>query len=198
MTRLLALRHAPTDWNESGQLQGRADRPLSPLGRSTAATWSLPPFAADWPVFCSPLKRAQQTAVLMRLRPGIEPALIEMDWGAWEGRNLGELRRTGGEDFARIEAAGLDLQPPQGESPRAVAARLSTWLEGLVRDSVAIAHKGVLRALVHLATGWSFEGKIPVKAPSGTALLFHREAGSLRVEPYAYSLLPPRRDTSSG
>jgi broad specificity phosphatase PhoE len=195
MTRLLALRHAPTDWNESGRLQGHADRPLSPAGRAAASSWRLPPVAADWPVVCSPLKRAHQTAVLMRLRSTVEPALIEMDWGAWEGQSPKDLRAAGDAAFAAAEAAGLDLQPPQGESPRSVARRLAAWLERLPRDSVAITHKGVLRALVHLATGWAFAGKIPVKAPAGTALLFHREEGTLRLEPYPYSLLVATRES---
>lgn len=195
MTQLLALRHAATDWNEQGLLQGRNDRPLSPAGRAAAAAWRLPVFAQDWPALCSPLKRAHQTALLMRLRPTVEPALVEMDWGNWEGRSLPELRSDGGGAFATAEAAGLDLQPPSGESPRKVAERLSAWLERLPRDSVAVTHKGVLRALVHLATGWPFEGKIPVKAPAGTALLFHREDGKLRVDPYPYSLLVPTRES---
>ena len=193
MTRLLALRHAATDWNESRLLQGRANRTLSPAGRTAAAGWRLPPFAADWPVICSPLKRAHQTALLMRLRPTVEPALIEMDWGEWEGQSLADLRRNGGAEFAAAEAAGLDLQPPKGESPRHVAERLSRWLQRLPRDSVAVTHKGVLRALVHLATGWNFEDRIPVKAPAGTALLFHLGQGKLRLEPYPYSLLVPTR-----
>jgi len=191
VTRLLALRHAVTDWNAEGRLQGRADRTLSPAGRAAAALWRLPAFAADWPVLCSPLKRAHQTALLMRLRPTVAQALIEMDWGRWEGRTLADLRREGGADFAAAEAAGLDMQPPHGESPRQVAARLSPWLERLGKDSVAVTHKGVLRALVHLATGWDFTGRIPIKAVAGTALLFERKDGKLAVEPYPYSLLPP-------
>jgi broad specificity phosphatase PhoE len=36
MTALLVIRHAPTDWNEAGLIQGRADRPLSHSGRVRA------------------------------------------------------------------------------------------------------------------------------------------------------------------
>jgi probable phosphoglycerate mutase len=174
--RLLALRHAATDWNEAGLLQGRAERALSPAGRAAATGWRLPVFAARWAVLSSPLQRARETAAAMGLAASVEEALIEMNWGAWEGRNPAALRRDDPR-FAAEEARGLDLAPPGGESPRQVAARLSPWLAGLGRDSVAITHKGVLRALLHLATGWDFTGKPPAKLRGGTALLFERSGG---------------------
>jgi probable phosphoglycerate mutase len=33
-----------------------------------------------------------ETARLLGLEPEPEPRLIEMDWGAWEGRSLAALR----------------------------------------------------------------------------------------------------------
>ena len=173
MSRLLLLRHAPTAWNVAGRLQGRSDQPLSPAGRALAATWRLPAFAAAWPVVSSPLRRARDTALAMGLAPTIEPALIEMDWGDWEGRRLAEIAAEDAVALAANEARGLDFEPPGGESPRAVMARLAPWLRGVAgQDLVAIAHKGVLRALLALATGWAFLGRPPARPRSGQALLF--------------------------
>ena len=45
------------------------------------------------------------------------PALIEMDWGQWEGHRLADLRRRHGSRMSEMEALGLDLLPPGGESP---------------------------------------------------------------------------------
>lgn len=192
MIRLLALRHAATDWNEAGLLQGRAERALSPAGRAAAATWRLPAFADHWQLLCSPLRRAQQTAALLGRSAQIEPALIEMaliemDWGAWEGLRPADLRRTDPR-FAAEAARGLDLTPPGGESPRQVAARLLPWLAALGEDSVAVTHKGVLRALLHLATGWDFQGKAPAKPAAGRAFLFERLDGHLSLVPGLVSL----------
>lgn len=172
MSRLLALRHAATAWNEVGRYQGRSDQPLSAAGRAAAAAWHLPAFARDWPVAASPLARARETAAAMGLAATPEPALIEMDWGRWEGRTLEEIAVEEGVGLAANEARGLDFQPPGGESPRQVMARLRPWLAGLAGDQVAVAHKGVLRALLALATGWNFLGKPPVKLAAGRALLF--------------------------
>ena len=45
------------------------------------------------------------------------------------------------------EAAGLDFRPAGGESPRDVQDRLLPWLAGLRGPTVAVTHKGVIRAL---------------------------------------------------
>lgn len=177
--RLIALRHAPTPWNEAGRVQGHTDIPLSPAGRALAATWRLPPEAAGWQAAASPLCRTQETAAAMGLTAAPVPALIEMNWGAWEGFTLAELATRPG--FAENQARGLDFRPEQGESPREVMARLEPFLRALQDDSILVTHKGVLRALMALATGWDFLGRPPAKPSRGQALLFRLESG-LRLE----------------
>ena len=119
----------------------------------------------------SPLARAAETAALLsHPDPNIEPALIEMDWGEWEGFDLDELRRRDGEAFGRNEAAGLDFRPPGGESPREVRDRVVHWLAAAAtrRESmVAVTHKGVLRAVLAAATGWDMTGKPPLRLHHG-------------------------------
>lgn len=173
--RLIALRHAPTPWNEAGRVQGHSDIALSPAGRALAGTWRLPAFAMGWPVAASPLIRTQETAAAMGLTATTAPALIEMSWGAWEGFTLAELAERPG--FAENQARGLDFRPEQGESPREVMARLEPFLRDLAGDSVAVTHKGVLRALLALATGWDFLGRPPAKLRRGEALLFRLDGG---------------------
>jgi len=178
MTPLVLIRHGATQWNLDGRIQGRADPPLAPEGRATAAGWRLPPEitaeqAGDWIWLTSPLARARETAALLTDRAAVEEAaLIEMDWGAWEGRRLAELRAEGGADMAAAEARGLDFQPPGGESPRQVQDRLRPLLERLAaqsRPSIAVTHKGVIRALYALASGWDMTGRAPEKLRDGCA-----------------------------
>lgn len=121
--RCLLIRHAPTAWNESGRLQGRADLPLSPVGAALARGWRLPPPYDRAMVIASPLRRALVTARSLTPRAvGIEPLLIEMDWGRFEGARLPELRASDPDGMAANEARGLDFRPPGGES-RAGSAR---------------------------------------------------------------------------
>ncbi len=187
MTRLALIRHAPTAWNESGRLQGRADVPLSPQGRAAAARLRPPAMlaGADW--VSSPLVRARDTARLMGgSRVVIEPRLTEMDWGRWEGRTLVALRAELGEAMVENEARGLDFRPDGGESPRDVQARLAPWLAEAAASGhalVAVTHKGVIRAILARATSWNMTGKPPERLAWNRAHLFTLAAdGALAVE----------------
>jgi probable phosphoglycerate mutase len=163
----LLIRHGPTAWNEAGRIQGRSDPPLSAAGRAAVAGWTLPRDAAAARWICSPLARARETAELLRGGPvAAEPRLIETDWGAWEGRRLAELRAELGAEMAANEALGLDFRPPGGESPRDLQQRLRPLLAELAgggQPAVAVTHKGVIRALYALASGWDMRGRPAAK-----------------------------------
>ncbi|HWK43727.1 MAG TPA: histidine phosphatase family protein [Stellaceae bacterium] len=170
----VVLRHGPTAWNGAGRLQGRADIPLDADGIATARRWRLPPQFVGYRWLTSPLGRAVETARLLGLDAAVEPALIETDWGHWEGRSLAALRATD-PSMAEREAAGLDLAAPGGESPRAVQARLTPLLATIATACLptgGVTHKGVIRALLSLATGWDMTGAPPVRLDWSSAHLF--------------------------
>jgi probable phosphoglycerate mutase len=159
MTPLVLIRHAATQWNLDRRIQGRADPPLAPAGRAAVSTWRLPAEltgteAGDWIWLTSPLARARETAALLRSMPAsvepalVEPALVEMGWGAWEGRRLSELRAEGGAAVAAMELAATG------------------------RPSVAVTHKGVIRALYAQARGWDMTERAPEKLRDGCAQCF--------------------------
>jgi broad specificity phosphatase PhoE len=162
------LRHAPTEWNAAGRLQGLTDTCLSPEGEAAARCWRLPAPADGWKRMSSPLQRARRTAELLQpsAAVSIDSALREMSFGVWEGRTLAELRAAGGAAFAAAEAAGLDFQPPGGESPRTIMARIGVWAGSIAQAGepvVAVSHKAAIRALLALATGWNMLGRPPHK-----------------------------------
>ncbi len=170
MNSLVVLRHGPTEWNARGAIQGRADPPLSAAGRDRVRSWRLPTGyeAARW--IASPLQRAVETARLLGGDPTPEPRLVELDWGDWQGRSLTELRVDPAMKMAEREAAGLDFQPPGGESYRMVQQRLVPLLRDIDADprpgpgrTVAVCHKGVIQALYALASGWTMTGPPPDK-----------------------------------
>lgn len=176
MTLLALIRHGPTAWNREKRNQGRTDIPLDADGRATVARWRLPPELAGARVMASPLARAVETATLLAGRlPAIEPRLIEMDWGAWEGRTTEELRATLGPAMQANEDRGLDFRPDGGESPRDVQNRLQPWLAEIAargETTIAVAHNGVIRAVTALAWDWNMLGRPPVKLRRAAAHLF--------------------------
>jgi broad specificity phosphatase PhoE len=187
MTPVLLIRHGATEWNENSRIQGRADIGLSRRGWAEVASWRLPPpWAEAARVLSSPLRRARDTAALVAGRePILDDRLIEMDWGAWEGRRLADLRTEAPAAMAKTEARGLDFRPPGGESPREVCTRVQALLAELAADpqpAVAVCHKGVIRAALVLATGWDMRSRPPLRLgrEHGCALLCH-ESGRIEL-----------------
>ncbi|TNJ47733.1 histidine phosphatase family protein [Phaeobacter sp. B1627] len=162
MIRLALLRHGHTAWNRDGRIQGRSDIALDPDARRDLAALSLP---APWQaaaLWSSPLLRATETAQLVAGRaPRTDAALIEMNWGAWEGLRGVDLRADATSGFRDIESWGWDFRPPGGESPAEVWHRLQPWVQSLDHDSVAVCHIGVMRMILARAHGWDFAGPAP-------------------------------------
>ncbi len=165
MARLALLRHGPTAWTAERRLQGRGDPPLSPAGRAAVAAWQLPPEVEGFAWVTSPLLRARETAALLGHGDArVDPRLVEMSFGEWEGRRLAEISTELGPAMTAMEERGLDFRAPGGESPREVQQRLAPFLaetgQGGV-DRLAVVHKAVIRALYALATGWPMLGRPP-------------------------------------
>jgi probable phosphoglycerate mutase len=195
---LVAIRHAPTAWNQAKRLQGRTDIALSPEGIAAAQSWRPDPAWVAYRVLASPLQRAQQTARLLFPDRAIvlDPRLMEMDFGDWEGKTLAELRAAPGAKAEERERLGLDFSAPGGETPRQVQTRLKPLLAEIAaagESTIIVTHKAVLRALLSLATGWEMLGKPPVKLKPDSAHLFRLDAqGGIAVEQMNVSLLPQR------
>lgn len=162
MIQLAIIRHGHTQWNRVGKIQGRKDIPLDAEAIAELSGFGLPDNWKHAMLISSPLQRAVHTAELIAQRsPQIEPALIEMDYGDWEGRRGFDLYSEPESGFRHLPEWGWDYQPPNGESPAAVWSRLSPWINSLSEDTVAVCHIGVMRALLAKAFGWPFKGAPP-------------------------------------
>jgi len=176
---VLLLRHAQTAWSEAKKHTGRTDLPLTDAGH--AAARALAPSLAERSfalVLTSPLQRAAQTARLAGLEADEEPALMEWDYGAYEGRRTKEIRE---------ERPGWSLWRdgvPDGESPAEVAARADAVIDrvvGVEGDVALVAHGHLLRML---AARWlqqppDFGARLPLEPAHLGELGFEREARAL-------------------
>jgi broad specificity phosphatase PhoE len=157
--RVVLIRHAETDYNREGRVQGQSNAPLNDRGLLQAGCLARS-FAAE-PVdaiFSSPLQRAIQTAEPIASGLGleiqVEPALIEIDAGAMDGLTGGEMRERF-PDFMHAWRNGLaGSEPlPGGESLEEVQARAWTFVESL-RDrddlnlAVCVTHNFTLLSVI--------------------------------------------------
>jgi broad specificity phosphatase PhoE len=176
VTRVALLRHGETAWSAAGRIQGRTDVPLLPK-----LELSFPKTCEGMRIVTSPLQRCVQTAALIGApHAAREPRLIEMHWGDWEGESLLALRERFGESMRENEARGLDFRPANGESPREVRERVRGWLREVARvgePTLAVTHRGVIRAILSDAFGWDMTGKPPARLDWQAVHLFKLDPG---------------------
>jgi broad specificity phosphatase PhoE len=173
--RIAFIRHGPTQWNDEGRIQGRIDMPLSEAGRRKMAALRPPDGFETVRAYVSPLARARETAVLLGLNNAtVDERLSEHYWGSWEGMTREEILARDGEDAFERAGRGIDFQPKDGESTRALLARVRAFLHDVAQksgDAIAVAHRGILRSAYTLATGWDMASPMPAKLNLSCALL---------------------------
>jgi probable phosphoglycerate mutase len=86
-----------------------------------------------------------------------------MSFGRWEGSVGADLLADPASGYRPLEAWGLDLTPPDGESPRAMLARVLPVLADCTQPTLLVCHRGVIRALLAAATGWAYRGPMPFR-----------------------------------
>lgn len=154
---IVLIRHGQTEANARNLLQGRADLPLTELGRAQAeARRRSIPVGARF--VSSPLLRARQTAeILAAGRPvDLDPRWIELDYGRWDQRPLAEVPE---ELWARWRS-DVHYRPPEGESLAECAERVAAAcveLAARAEDVVVISHVSPIKAAVAWALGVGVE-----------------------------------------
>jgi broad specificity phosphatase PhoE len=164
------VRHGQTAFNAEGRLQGHVDSPLTGRGRAQAVRFGetlrgLTAPEEGWRIVSSPLGRARATAQAIRDALGwgeieLEPRLIELSWGDWDGRLRTDLQAHHPEAFGQ---SGWAFEAPTGESYDSVHARMADWLGSLDpepdRRIIAVSHgvagrvlRGVYADLTRAAT----------------------------------------------
>ncbi|MEE8163315.1 MAG: histidine phosphatase family protein [Anaerolineae bacterium] len=162
MTRIILVRHGQTEWNiESGageRFRGRVDLPLDDTGLAQAH--ALAERLANRlivAVYSSPLKRAVETArpIAQQLSLPVQPlpAVIDINYGDWQGLSSAEVAKVYPDLYRRwLEKPHL-VKFPSGESLRQVRLRgMATLKEVTARHEgrvvLLVAHQVVNKVLV--------------------------------------------------
>jgi broad specificity phosphatase PhoE len=154
---VVVVRHGATEWSRSGQHTGVTDLPLLADGEEDARR--LRPVLAQRNIthaFVSPMTRARRTAELAGLFDGgvrcsIDDDLVEVDYGAYEGRTTAEISAELGHPWSLWRDGTVPGDTP-GETLSQVAERVDRVLDRarplLADGDVAlVAHGHVLRIL---------------------------------------------------
>jgi broad specificity phosphatase PhoE len=153
---LLIVRHGRTAANASGLLLGRNDPPLDDVGAAQAAALAEVVGPIDR-VVSSPLQRCRSTAACIageRIGVEVDERLIELDYGEYDGRPLGDLPPGTWERWR----SDITFTPPGGESIAALGRRVRSLLEELAPAAidgnvVAVTHVSPVKAAVAWALG---------------------------------------------
>src|SRR5271157_5849048 len=127
------LRHGEAEWNAEGRLCGSTDVPLSDVGRRQAQLLArrLQPIVFET-LYSSPLGRALETARLIGeaigRKPVVDQRLVELNYGAWEGKTFEEITRATPAIYRAWDADPANMAPPGGESGVQLIERVTPFL----------------------------------------------------------------------
>lgn len=154
--------------------RGQTDDPLSEKGwqQMRAAVGDHCPWTA---VVSSSLSRcaafARELAARHDLPIEFEPRLVELGFGAWEGRTAEELNRNVPGQVPRFLADPVGNRPPGAEALTDFRARvLAAWSELLARHAgrhvLIVGHAGIIRLIVGEVLGTPLERLFRLHVPS--------------------------------
>lgn len=140
MTTVYFVRHGTTASNAGGRFQGSSDIPLGDMGLRQAD--ALGERFRDVPldaVYCSPLKRARQTAdgvcKYKDFSPIIENDLREIDGGALEGHTNEENTQKYPDVMYALRNDPARFDAPEGEKALDVWKRVKGAIEKIVVEN---------------------------------------------------------------
>ena len=166
-TELWLIRHGESTGNRDGILQGQADLPLSPLGRTQAKALAErlrgQRFGA---LYASDLQRAQDTATAVaetvKLTLRTDAALREIDTGAWSGLTTAEIRVRFPAEWLAWQQRDTVMRRGGGESYVDAAERFRGACERIAEAHpgervLVVAHGAVIRLYLTLVMGLALD-----------------------------------------
>ena len=165
-TTLLLLRHGQTELNRDGKYSGRGNPELTDLGKKQIAHAArhISERGDVDVILSSPLGRCHETARAAAEALGMgkdaittDEAIIEMDFGTWEGRRFVEIQEDHPEEhrecFNYATAA-----PHGGESPEQVYRRVSEFVDRVIAEYpgktvLVVTHMMPIKSVLRRALG---------------------------------------------
>jgi broad specificity phosphatase PhoE len=155
---LLVVRHGETEPNVSGLFLGRADPPLTDLGRRQARALAVALPSPDL-VISSPLGRAQETAAAFGQPVEVDERWIELDYGELDGTSPSAVPAEMRQRWLRDPS----FAPPGGESLDLLAARVGAACNEVIDRAarstiVVVTHVSPIKA----ALAWALDAPVEI------------------------------------
>jgi len=166
-TRICLVRHGETKWNAARRIQGQIDIGLNETGLQQAEA------AGRWlkgagivALYSSDLKRAWTTAQVigaaLALTPRPVPEMRERRYGVFEGLTYDEAKASHPDGYAAFEGRNADYDFENGESLKAMFARVTGKLQEIAaahpgQNVAVVLHGGVLDIINRFVRGNSLE-----------------------------------------
>jgi broad specificity phosphatase PhoE len=172
----MVVRHGRTTWNAGGRFQGHADPPLDTTGVAQAAAAAqeltgLPVVS----VTSSDLRRALATAEVVGAAHGlpvtVDPALREVDLGAWEGLTPADAETLFPHEWRRW-AAGEDVARGGGETRAEAGRRAAPALFAAAAAAAAAPGRPGGAVAVVVAHGYVLQAALGALAAAGAVAPF--------------------------
>jgi broad specificity phosphatase PhoE len=181
---LYFVRHGETDWNRQKRFQSTTDVPLNARGIEQAGC-----IRAEFQrrrlvfgvAFTSPLGRAAETAKILlngsHTPLNVDPALLEMSFGHWEGLLESELAERFGEQFTTWRESHYTTAPPGGECIETCLPRIRDFAQRVAEiarteDVLVVAHQAIMMA---------FKAALSARAEVSDALSYKQNNDELDI-----------------
>jgi broad specificity phosphatase PhoE len=186
------VRHGETEWNRVKRIQGgNSDIPLNERGEQQAEDLALRLRAEDvQAIYSSPLQRSLNTAKTIaryhEMKVGLEPDLVEVKVGEFEGTMLADLGKALSEFLIAGSQGEVLPRVPGGESLVEVQQRAWSVIQRLIGQHsegviVVVSHYFTILAVICLALNLPLSqvGRLGVDYCSMSTLVFDGQAPRL-------------------
>lgn len=154
--RILLVRHAEAEWNQTGRYQGRSESRLSPRGEEQAqALANRLETCGIVAIVASPLRRAFDTAHIVARRLGLavvtDNHLLELAYGQWEGLSQPEVKQRWPKMLRLWKTAPEQVTFSSGESLKDVCERVRSFLASATERAgplLVVTHDAVVRVAI--------------------------------------------------
>jgi len=157
MATVYITRHGETEWNKQGRFQGSLNSELTEKGLLAAELLSerIENIALDF-IIASPLKRAYQTAEIVRGNKNVEiikdKGLQEINLGDFEGMRYDEIKELNFDILRKIQEDPYTNRYPNGENLIEFYNRVEKSFKNIIekykgKNILIVAHGGTIKSI---------------------------------------------------